>query len=83
MDILKPVPPQANKRAITIKLDAGLVARIESIKSEAQACGLAFSVTEICAAALAEAIPVAQEELLRRSAVLLSSPVPSESGSEA
>lgn len=63
-------PTVAPKRAVTINLDAALVAQIETLKAEAQACGMAFSVTEICAAALAEALPRAQEEVQRRSNIL-------------
>lgn len=58
------------KRAVTINLDATLVAEIETLKAEARACGMPFSVTEICAAALAEALPRAQEEVQRRSNIL-------------
>ncbi len=58
------------KRAVTINLDAALVAQIETLKAEARACGMAFSVTEICATALAEALPRAQEEVQRRSDIL-------------
>lgn len=61
--------PALRKRAVTINLDAGLVAQIETLKAEATACGLDFSVTKICAAALADAVPRAQEEVQRRSGV--------------
>lgn len=63
-------PTGAPKRAVTINLDAALVAQIETLKAEAQACGMPFSVTAICAAALAEALPRAQEEVQRRSNLL-------------
>lgn len=58
------------KRSVTINLDATLVAQIETLKVEAQACGMGFSVTEVCAAALAEALPRVQEEVQRRSNIL-------------
>lgn len=58
------------KRAVTINLDAGLVAQIETFKAEGKACGIDFSVTQICAAALAEAVPLVQEEMQRHSGTL-------------
>ena len=70
---MSPFSPSSSapaKRAVTINLDATLVAEIETLKAEARACGMPFSVTEICAAALAEALPRAQEEVQRRSNIL-------------
>lgn len=64
------------KRAVTINLDAGLVAQIETLKAEAKACGIDFSVTQICASALAEAVPRAQEEVQRRSGILAQATFP-------
>lgn len=60
----------ARKRAVTIHLPDALVADIEIAKIESRACGLVFSVTEICAAALAEAIPRARAEFQRRSDIM-------------
>jgi len=60
----------SRKRAVTINLPDALVAEIEIAKLESRACGLVFSVTEICAVALAEAIPRAREEFHRRSNVM-------------
>lgn len=52
------------KRAVTINLSADLVAQIEEIKGLAMAGGHVFSVTQICAQALNEAVVRARAELL-------------------
>jgi hypothetical protein len=57
-------------RTVTITLPDALVAEIEMTKIRGRACGLEFSVTEVCKAALADAIPRAREEFLQRSDIM-------------
>lgn len=52
------------KRAVTINLSAELVAQIEEIKALAATGGHVFSVTQVCAQALGEAISRARAELV-------------------
>lgn len=66
----QPAAPAVRKRSVTISLADALVNEIESLKQEAQACGLTFSVTEICAVALVEAISRAREAVQQRSDIM-------------
>ncbi|OIQ93538.1 hypothetical protein GALL_244980 [mine drainage metagenome] len=62
MAILKP-RNQVKTRILSVRVDADLLAQIDAIRAEAEACGFEFDTADVCARALAAAVKSARAEL--------------------
>lgn len=54
---------QVKTRMLSLRVDADLLAQIDALRSDAEACGFIFDASDVCARALAAAVKTARAEL--------------------
>ena len=62
MAILKP-RTQVKTRTLSMRVDADLLAQIDALRIDAEACGFIFDASDVCSRALAAAVKTARAEL--------------------